>query len=665
MGFFIRHLLLLLLVVVAPVGGALYWDAYTEIERAKAAGERSVRRSADALSSQAELMVRARLDTAVAAAHDFEDQQFFRELARGRQRAEPAAQFAVERLTAIRPDGGFAWLVGADGKVVAGDEAGPAQAEARDLSGHPLFEQSQLGYAGDMLWRKGDPLVWAAASPLVEDQSAAGAVIIGWPIDQTYVAGLARRLDVGLTLMDGQDFVATSLEGSAVREVVGPALVNSGAVIAGAMPEPMVTPVPGLPLFLGPKAEGLAYASQAVSVPGGDLSWVVSVPTTAALEAVAGRQVNLLALGVVLAMVVLLFTLAAHRIHVRPLNVIADHLSEIQLGRGELELSELKVSGPFRRIVRLINMTVQKLPTRGLTGLTGSLPAVRPPPSASTSGSSRGSVVGDAVQSTLPSGDSSLRLDLDRRVPGETSNGLADSSDAIAGAIAALDGASGPTTTADDPSRSLSDDLERDAAPARKSASQIRGAQPSAGVSPLDDEFHEVSHFSLPPIPRNPSQAAGVRGGGSLDLGQAAGITEEGAKKKSPDPTVVAPVAEELLAQSAREEITGHNLEVAKNQDMTVVATVDPKLLSQTVSEHGEADGLDEADITHFRNVYEQFLELRRQCGEQTKDIAFERFLGKLKKNRAKLIDKYNCKTVRFQVYEKDGKAALKATPVR
>ncbi|MEL6188907.1 MAG: MXAN_5187 C-terminal domain-containing protein [Myxococcota bacterium] len=55
----------------------------------------------------------------------------------------------------------------------------------------------------------------------------------------------------------------------------------------------------------------------------------------------------------------------------------------------------------------------------------------------------------------------------------------------------------------------------------------------------------------------------------------------------------------------------------------------------------------------------------QRQCGEQTKDVAFERFQKKLKKNRAKLIDKYNCKTVRFQVYEKDGKAALKATPVR
>jgi hypothetical protein len=39
--------------------------------------------------------------------------------------------------------------------------------------------------------------------------------------------------------------------------------------------------------------------------------------------------------------------------------------------------------------------------------------------------------------------------------------------------------------------------------------------------------------------------------------------------------------------------------------------------------------------------------------------------LTKLIRNREQLVKKYQCRTVRFQVYEKDGKAALKATPVR
>ena len=36
-----------------------------------------------------------------------------------------------------------------------------------------------------------------------------------------------------------------------------------------------------------------------------------------------------------------------------------------------------------------------------------------------------------------------------------------------------------------------------------------------------------------------------------------------------------------------------------------------------------------------------------------------------LRKNKEQLVAKYNCRTVRFQVYVKDGKAALKATPVK
>ena len=36
-----------------------------------------------------------------------------------------------------------------------------------------------------------------------------------------------------------------------------------------------------------------------------------------------------------------------------------------------------------------------------------------------------------------------------------------------------------------------------------------------------------------------------------------------------------------------------------------------------------------------------------------------------MKKNRADMMAKHNCKGVRFSVYEKDGKAAIKASVVR
>jgi len=70
-------------------------------------------------------------------------------------------------------------------------------------------------------------------------------------------------------------------------------------------------------------------------------------------------------------------------------------------------------------------------------------------------------------------------------------------------------------------------------------------------------------------------------------------------------------------------------------------------------------------DEEHWREVFRDFVRTRGQCGESAEGLTYERFRQKLESNKGALIAKYGCKTVRFQVYVKDGKAALKATPVR
>jgi hypothetical protein len=67
----------------------------------------------------------------------------------------------------------------------------------------------------------------------------------------------------------------------------------------------------------------------------------------------------------------------------------------------------------------------------------------------------------------------------------------------------------------------------------------------------------------------------------------------------------------------------------------------------------------------HWQQVFQDFLRTRSECGEPAEGLTFERFRAKLEQNKATLVAKYQCKTVRFQVYVKEGKAALKATPVR
>jgi len=67
----------------------------------------------------------------------------------------------------------------------------------------------------------------------------------------------------------------------------------------------------------------------------------------------------------------------------------------------------------------------------------------------------------------------------------------------------------------------------------------------------------------------------------------------------------------------------------------------------------------------YFKQVYDQFLAVKKSCNEPTAGLTYEKFSEKLIKNRDDLITKTGCKEVRFTVYIKEGKAALKATPVK
>lgn len=102
--------------------------------------------------------------------------------------------------------------------------------------------------------------------------------------------------------------------------------------------------------------------------------------------------------------------------------------------------------------------------------------------------------------------------------------------------------------------------------------------------------------------------------------------------------------------------------EEEEDEDKTEVAGVPEELLIAS-----QRDEIPEPsdESTYFREIFEQFVATKKQCGERTDNLQFERFSQTLRRNRDALIERYGCKTVRFQVYVKEGKAALKATPVR
>lgn len=74
-------------------------------------------------------------------------------------------------------------------------------------------------------------------------------------------------------------------------------------------------------------------------------------------------------------------------------------------------------------------------------------------------------------------------------------------------------------------------------------------------------------------------------------------------------------------------------------------------------------DALDED--TYFHQIFDEFVALKKELGESVDQLTFDKFKVTLTKNRDTLKARYGCNSVKFQVYEKSGKASLKATPVK
>jgi hypothetical protein len=96
-----------------------------------------------------------------------------------------------------------------------------------------------------------------------------------------------------------------------------------------------------------------------------------------------------------------------------------------------------------------------------------------------------------------------------------------------------------------------------------------------------------------------------------------------------------------------------------KEDEATMVAQPSADLIAASGA-HPAAD-----PAAEWHAVYEEFIRTKRECGEATDGLTFEKFQQTLKKNRDALMQRHGCKRVKFSVYVKEGRASLKATPVR
>jgi hypothetical protein len=152
----------------------------------------------------------------------------------------------------------------------------------------------------------------------------------------------------------------------------------------------------------------------------------------------------------------------------------------------------------------------------------------------------------------------------------------------------------------------------------------------------------------------------------------------------SPETTRVAAIPRELLQASARPPTREMPMPFADTYPTAPVPAPGPASVPWAVPASAAApvplpgsalpgastfmgnvsDAFSEEDY-HFQEVFREFVLTRERCGEQADGLTYDKFVQKLRKNKEQLVQKYTCRTVRFQVYVKEGKAALKATPVK
>ena len=156
-----------------------------------------------------------------------------------------------------------------------------------------------------------------------------------------------------------------------------------------------------------------------------------------------------------------------------------------------------------------------------------------------------------------------------------------------------------------------------------------------------------MSAFSLPTEQGAPS--------GPVSGGGASPVSSQQRPLPGPPPRLPKPPPGPRPGAFGMEELDGGG-EPESEEPLSIPAPSDMSLAGW---------GTPNDESNDWRTVYEEFLELKRQCGEKVDGFTFEKFEQTLTKRKGALMKQHGASQVKFSVYIKDGKAALKASPLR
>jgi hypothetical protein len=494
------------------------------------------------------------------------------------------------------------------GRVVA--RSGKEETTYGDsLAGYYLVDDALAGYQRDDLWIQGGQLYLLAGAPVITKQlDYAGAVVIGEQVDAEFATELASRLDAQLTFYAAGAAVATSDPVEIHKEVLAHV-----ADFKGKEPGRDCGTIEPFSVSSGDKA----YWALISRLPGeaGTLGafYAVYIPQTkeigfsGTIDAVKKDDLSFsrfpwIKVGILfLLMIGVGFALLVFETD-RPLRKLGN--DAVKLAKGENErLAEESHRGKFGSIARSVNIAIDKLHREAKAAKKDLDNLLGPLPDEA------------AVAAVLPP----------------------------MGPVADLSSLAPPP-----PSEFRFTDSSPDLAPPAAPPTNVQTPPPPVSLPPAGKRAQAAAR-PKPPVPTG------------------------GARRATPPPMPAAQpgpgIQDDILGGGRPQPVAAGKSQVVaieddEDEDTRVADNPQPRdggaVAGSAAAVMGSGD-----DAGQYRAIYDEFVALKMKCGESVENLTYDRFLTKLRSNRDALIAKHGCKAVKFQVYVKDGKAALKASPVR
>ena len=531
----------------------------------------------------------------------------------------------------LRPDAFLA--VDRDGRVIAqlGYDA-VAGNEDFELGGYPVVNDALHGWLRDDVWMLGSKMYVVVARPIEYDvaQRPAGAIVGLKEINQKFTQDLANRTRASVAFYaGGQRMAAGAAEGFEPDklDVVGADLKNiddkayhdgrSDARMLGADLGVMYARLPGDVWALG-GGFAVARAKTSVAGPMGFLSGADDKDKANVPWAV------LAAVVIIASILGIAFTVLEHSFPLGELTMQADRMKV-----GAMDgLHVARFRGAYRLAAQAINEGIERAIEKagGVTRKPADLESILGPTPAQPAMSAF----------SFPNSEDSSPMQAPPPAP------------------AAAPPAPPPAPLPQSPAFQSLQAL--DSAPSSPSLGSPLSGSPSFGGS-------------APALPTSPQPPA-VRAGGPPPLPVGAAPPPLPAKH-TPGQAMVRPGPAPSSPQIGSRFTGGATIRGAAppplpvahpsspggdDEDATTVAQVPAEVMAQA---GGGEDGAE------WRMVYNDFLRIKKQCGEPTDGLSFEKFSTTLRKNHDQLVEKHGCKRVKFTVYVKEGRASLKATPLK